>query len=367
MKRYDIISQTSNQMIGHLIGPTGTLKAESHRLTERSVAAQPNNKTSCYRLEACLSQEVGKRTFLATDIHSNVQSIVKLLLYYPDPQKKEIEETFARLQEAGLKPYQLPVTLPYIESFEVTTALGPALALVKPCVQPPEPSTSTRFSRRGKAALSSPQASPVLQTAYADLKVSAVSDKLSIRCLESRICAGIVSDDTDESLENWLLAVVGTIVFVGGAVATTGSIAKGVFVAVLLPILFGYITTPARKQRTRRRQAIIRLSRESRGRTILSLTTALRPRWNRAENAPLVERQLHYSRLSVKEVTVASAFFFFFNGWNLLRAKLTFTFYNHDAPSSRLCLAGSYQEIRWIQRHLLQWAKAEAQAHKSDV
>ncbi|EDX84214.1 hypothetical protein S7335_1911 [Synechococcus sp. PCC 7335] len=363
MKRYDIIHQTSSQMIGHLIKPR-SLKTESLQATERSLTARLNQKTSCYRLEKCLSQEVGKRTFLATDIHSNLQTIVKLLLYYPDPQKKEIEETLLQLQEAGLQPYQLPATLPYIESFEVETALGPALALVKPLVKPyvqtTEQSISTR--KRRKAALSSHQAFPVPQTAYADFKVSAVSDSLSIRCLESRICTGIVAEDAGESLKNWLLAVVGTVTFVGGAVAMTGSIAIGVFVAVLLPLLFECIITLEHKQRTVRRQAIIRLSRKSSGRTFLSLTTALMPKLNgvRKENAPLLESQLHYSRLSVKAVTVAPAFFFFLNDWNLLGAKLTFTFYNHDAPSPCLCVVGSYQEIRWIQRHLLRWAKADS-------
>ena len=358
MKRYAITSQTSDQMIGHLIKPTSSLKTKAHNVTERSIAGQLKEEASCYRLEKCLSQAVGNRTFLATDICSNSKVIVKLLLYCPDPQKKEIEKALKHLTAAGLEPDQLPVTLPYIESFEAETRLGPALALVKPYVQ--SVAQPSRSASRCQAARSQ-QMTPPLQAAYTDFKVSAVSNKLFIQCLESRICEGSVSENARESLENSLLAVVGTIIFVGGTVATTGSVMLGIFVAALLPILFRYITNSKREQRMKS-QAIIRLSQESRGRTFLSLTTALKPRWSSVSqaHAPLIESQLHYSRLSVKEVTVTSAFFFFFNGWNLLGAKLTFTFYNHDAPSSRLCVVGSYQEIRWIQRHLLRWAKADS-------
>jgi len=97
------------------------------------------------------------------------------------------------------------------------------------------------------------------------------------------------------------------------------------------------------------------------GRTHLSLMSVLMPRRNRTGSAdvPPLESKLHYSRLSVKAVTVAPAFFFFSDGWNISGAKLTFTFYNHDAPSSRLCVVGTYREIRWIHRHLLQWAKPD--------
>ncbi|MBE9064753.1 hypothetical protein [cf. Phormidesmis sp. LEGE 11477] len=392
MKRYDIARQTSEPMIGHLIKPTASFKAgvapavsqppasqspvgqsPAGRLTANQLTASPSSAnrpeaTPCYRLEKRLSQEVGKRTFLATDIHSNAAVIVKLLLYCPDPQEEEIEAARLQSQETSLHTYQLPVTLPYLDSFETETALGVALALVKPYVHQsatPQP-ISTRSTRKVRPATATrsqtaarSQVTATPQTAYADFKVKSSSDKISIQCLESRIWAGIVSDDTNNGLEYWLLAVVGTIAFVGGTVATTGSIGLGIVVAALLPILFRYATRPKRDRRTKR-QAIVRLSNESQGRTFLSLTTALMPKRNRIGqvNAPPLESKLHYSRLSVKDVTIAPAFFV--NGQNLSGAKLTFTFYNHDAPSPRLCIVGSYQEIRWIHRHLLRWAKADS-------
>ena len=367
MKRYDIISQTTEPMIGHFIKPIGSRRVDALNATDRAIVdqsiANQLEEAPCYRLDECLDREVGKRTFLATDVRSNLQVVVRLLLYYSDPQEKEIEESLLHSQGASSQTDQSFTMLPYTASFEVETFLGTALALVKPYVLPVAQQPPTRRCRTTTPLL--PQVAAPPQIAYADFKVSAVPDRLLIQCLESRICAGIVFDDIENRLENWLLAIAGTIVFVGGTVATTGSIASGIIVAALLPVFFKHITTSRKTYKTKR-QAIIRLSSESRGRTFLSLTTALLPQSTgaRKENTLSIESQLHYSRLSVKDVTVAPAFFFFFRSWHLFGAKLTFTFYNHDAPSPRLCVVGSYKEIQWIRRHLSQWVQT-AQVHKS--
>ncbi len=360
-------SQTTSQMIGQLIEPVSVLKTESLE-TE---AGEFRQKRPCYRLEKLLDREVGKRTFLATDVHSSMPVVIKLLLYCPDPQEKEIEDTLLQQQETGVQTYELSSMLSYLDSFEVETALGIALVLVKPYSHQSAIHQSvahhstghrsrTAQMRRSAAASTSRRVTVTPQTTYADFRIKSVADKFSVQFLESRICVGIIPDQgISDRLEIWLLAIVGTIIFVGGAVAITGSTGLGIAIAMLLPILFRRITTPKRDRRTVRRQATVRLSNELNGRTFLSLTSALMPRRDRAGkiNASPIESKLHYSRLSVKSVTVAPAFFVFSNGYNLFGAKLTFTFYNHDAPSSGLCVVGSYQEIRWIHRHLLQWAK----------
>lgn len=369
-------------MVGQLIGPVAKLDEEAHR------AGNIGQGMPCYRLEKLLSREVGKRTFLATDVRSNARVSIKLLLYCPDPQEKEIEA--AQTQQRNTQPYELSAMLPYLTSFEVETTLGACLALVKPYADQTSVSpqylsgqssvyrsNSSSEVQRITATPTSQQASVTPQTAYADFRVQSSAERFSLRCPKSRICEGIVADeprDRVEVLAVWLLAILGTVVFVGGTVAFTGSIALGVVIATLLPVLFRPLITPSHAPRTPYRagyrtgprtayyrtaqeQAIIRLSRESKGRTHLSLTTASMPRSAvaGAANAP-IESRLHYSRLSVKAVTIAPAFFF--DGWKLSGAKLTVTFYNHDAPSSRLCIIGTYQEIRWIHRHLLQWSKA---------
>ncbi len=380
MNRYDtasrIVSQAAEQMIGQLIEPAATFKAG----LLKTEADEFTQKTPCYRLEKLLGREVGKRTFLATDVHSNAQVVIKLLLYCPDPQEKEIEDTSSRQADADSQIYELSAMLPYLDSFEVETELGIALALVKlyshqstacqstACQSTVHQSTvhqSTNRSSSSQAqrifsAAASREVTVAPQTAYADFRIKSAPDKFSIQCLESRICEGIVSEpDAGESLASWLLAVLATITFVGGTVAATGSVGLGLVVAALLPIFFRLITMPKRNQRTTRKQAIIRFGRELNGRTSLSLTTALMSKRDRTGkvNASPTESKLHYSRLSVKNVTIAPAFFFFLGGWNLSGAKLTFTFYNHDAPSSRLCVVGSYQEIRWIHHHLLRWSR----------
>ncbi|MGB3789053.1 MAG: hypothetical protein WA949_13665 [Phormidesmis sp.] len=370
MNRYDtasqIVSQAAEQMIGQLIEPAAAFKTALLK-TEAGASTQ---KTPCYRLEKLLDREVGKRTFLATDVHSNAQVVIKLLLYCPDPQEKEIEEASSRRPDADSQIYDLSAMLPYLDSFEVETELGIALALVKPYSHQSVAHQSTARQSINRAnssqvqrivsAAASREVTIAPQTAYADFRIKSAPDKFSIQCLESRICEGIVSErDAGKSLANWLLAILATITFVGGAVAATGSVGLGIVVAALLPIFFRLVTAPKRDQRTTRKRAIIRFGRELNGRTSLSLTTALMSKRDRTGkvNASPTESRLHYSRLSVKNVTIAPAFFFFLGGWNLSGAKLTFTFYNHDAPSSRLCVVGSYQEIRWIHRHLLQWSR----------
>lgn len=381
MKRHDtanpVVGSTIGPLAGQLIKPVVDIEAEAHKKDKTSKA------TPCYRLEKLISREVGKRTFLATDIYTDAQVVIKLLLYCPDPQENEIEAAIAQQKESGLQPYELSTMLPYLTSFEVETTLGIGLALVKPYVhQSPDRQPNRQLGLQTpsvrRSVICQPDSTEVQhivatptpqqigtkgsaesKTAYADFRVTFAPDRLSIRFLESRVCEGI-SDDAEDSAEGWLMAVLGTVIFVGGTVAITGSIVLGIVIAALLPIVYRQVFTPKHASTTTRKQAIIRLSRESKGRTFLSLTTALMSKQGRAGNTTVspIESKLHYSRLSVKTVTVAPTFFL--DGWKIFGAKLTFTFYNHDAPSSRLCVAGTYQEIRWIQRHLLQWAKPDS-------
>ncbi len=381
MKRHDTFSSmaeptsgpevepTIGSLVGHLLRPIAEPSGAVHR-EDATCEGTPG-----YRLEQLLSREAGKRTFLATDIRTDAQVLIKLLLYCPDPQENEIDAALIRQEGNGLQPYELSAMLPYLSSFEVETSLGMGLALVKPYMssagirQPETRQPETRQPGMSQSGLSevqhivapptAQQSSVVPRTAYADFRVKSSSDQLSIQFLESRVCAGIVADEEGDRIEDWLLTVLGTVVFVGGTVAMTGSIMLGVIVAGLLPILFKRAVTQ-RGPKTSREQSVIRLKRGPMGRTYLSLVTVLMPSRNRIGGVSLpLESKLHYSRLSVKTVTVAPAFFFFSDRWKISGAKLTFTFYNHDAPSSRLCIVGTYQEIRWIHRHLLQWAKPD--------
>ncbi len=377
MKRYDTFSSiaeptsgpkvepTIGSLIGYLLRPIAEPSADVHRENDTYEG------TLGYRLEQLLSREAGKRTFLATDIHSDAQVLVKLLLYCPDPEENEIEAALIRPEGNGLQPYELSAMLPYLTSFEVETPLGMGLVLVKPYaslprIRQPKPRQSgmSRFgSSEGQNIVATPAAqrsSVVPRTVYADFRIKSSSDQISIQFLESRVCAGMADEESDR-IEDWLLTVLGTVIFVGGTVATTGSIGLGLIVSGLLPILFRQVVTQ-RSPKISQKQAIVRLKRGTLGRTHLSLMSVLMPRRNRTGSAHVspLESKLHYSRLSVDAVTVAPAFFFFSDRWKISGAKLTFTFYNHDAPSSRLCIVGTYQEIRWIHRHLLQWAKLDS-------
>lgn len=379
-----------------------------------------DKQTSCahYRLEKLLASEVGKRTFLATALspYTNCpvgslqesQVIIKLLLFGPDlPAEEYLEPTNAI-------PFELPVSLPYLESFEVETPLGEGLVLVKPyadvyrsnthyshthCSQRGLPAkqaaipsvgsankSSTAFSKgsskafthqsdrtqRSSQKLSSrrfslpttPTASqPLTHSTYSVFRIRQTPQKLEVRCPESRISEGLISTDTDatrtESVELWLSIFLALVVFVGGSVAITGSIWVGVAIAAILPLLFHLLVG---KRDQANHIAILRITDESEGRAFVSLMTVNRP--TREQNGNLnsspAQSKLHASRLSIKDVKVSYTLRLV-PRQSPLMTQVSFTFHNPSVHCRRLRIVGSYQEMRWLSCHFAQWGHMRTQ------
>lgn len=270
------------------------------------------------------------------------------------------------------------VMLPYLDSFEVETPLGAGLALVKLCTLPtdsslttPAPATTNRRSANPRAARTSTHRRPTYKPAtsvtrwprmsHADIKVRATPDKIEVRCIASRIREGkIVPTSASpfvDRLETWLVITLATFGFVGGAVISTGSIAFGIFVAAILPLLFHQLTAP---KAIPRQQAILRFSCASGGQTFLSLTTLVMPprtKTGHSAGSP-TQSKLHSSRLSIRTVKITPALVLG-HGLNPIGAEIVFTFYNCNAQGcDRLRIVGSYAEMRWLSQHLANWSSA---------
>ena len=344
-----------------------------------------------YRITKLLSQEVGKRTFLATEECSQSQVIVKLLLFSPDLAE---EEAALAEQQTTLSAYELPAHLPYLESFEASTPLGEGLVLIKSYAevstnssqdlsQMParhlslvsNESSSTQMRRRSdspvqqqtvqqqSASYTAPATVSTVhpQFAYKSIRINTTPQKLQVQFPESYVHTGLLASDIDsktptETVEMWLLTTLGTVVFVGGVVASTGSILAGIVVAALLPVLYRALVGPPTK---RNRVAKLRVTSEPDGRAFISLTSMGKPtrdRTGRIHSSP-TESKLHGSRHSIKSVKVSTTVMIS-SDINPLKAKLSFTFHNQNWHSQSLSIVGSYAEIRWLSHHLSEWGRA---------
>ncbi|MGD1896540.1 MAG: hypothetical protein ACFB16_06250 [Phormidesmis sp.] len=372
-------------------------QSTQYQSTEDKIAKDSRQKEqtqprSRYRIDRLVGQEVGKRTFLATDLNSYNRVVLKLVLFCPDLTVEEKEQTVIQ-QESTLGNYELPACFPYLESFEAETALGAGLILVKPYVETHQALRQHRrrasyapFSRNSDIASKQhvrppsknhrsprPQSySPAhnAQRAYGAFKVRSTQQKLEVQFPAIRVREGLKplgSESSETKLtptqkaELYLSVILCTVVFVGGTVIATGSILASVAVAALLPLFFQKRSNPHDTQRV----ATLRLTSESDGRTILSLTTMLPPVKDRRgqPNGSPRESTLHGSRLSVKSVKISSTFALslgqnpFQNPFqNPLKAELSFTFHNLNTRTERIRIIGSYQEIRWLSQYLAQWS-----------
>lgn len=324
-----------------------------------SVSEQPIR----YRLDRLVGQDIAKRTFLATELRSHTQVVLKLILFCPDLEAEEA--MLATTTVPGF--FETDIDLPYLESFEVETAIGAGLMLVKPYVTASAvTNTSSSLSSQTQPLQMQPlqmqsshlpTATPYRQLAYSTFRVRPTAEKIEVQCLASSVQEGLTGAEAEDglldSLETWVAIIIGTVVFVGGIMVVTGSLPAALVVAAMLPILF-YALTGAEKESDR--IAILRLTSASEGRTFAALTTMKRPVRNRLGKVNSVpdSSKLHYSRLAIKNVKVSPTLVLSL-GKNPLIAQLSFTFHNHDAPCKRLSIVGTYAEMRWLAHHLSQW------------
>ncbi|MEM6869168.1 MAG: hypothetical protein AAF528_12400 [Cyanobacteria bacterium P01_C01_bin.121] len=344
-----------------------------------SAATADGSEGPRYRITKLLSQEVGKRTFLATEEVSQSQVVVKLLLFCPDMA----EEEASLAQQDSLPSYELPAHLPYLESFEASTPLGDGLVLIKSYAEDPESlqqlvrhsavatgASSGDCTRRHsdspqnkqpsqKAAAAVPTVHP--QFAYGAMRISAMPEKLLVQFPESYVHSGLIASEDNsqtptEAVEMWLLIFLGLVIFVGGVVAVTGSILSGIVVAALLPVLYRVLVGPPKR---RARIAKLRVTSETDGRAFISLTSMrlpIRDRYGRVNSGPS-ESKLHGSRLSIKTVKVSPKLMLS-PDLNPIKAQLSFTFHNQNWHSKNLNIVGSYAEIRWLSHHLAEWGRS---------
>ncbi len=402
MKRKDMKRKNETaQMIGHIIRPNIYPAIKTHHSVEScqqplsqitlSQALEPGsgqvvefstNNVPHYRITRLLGQEIGKRIFLATEEHTCSQVVIKLLLFCPDIEEDSLQ------QQSSTSAYEPAVNLPYLSSFEVNTPLGEGIILVKPCtdaqllatdqsvpLQPRSHQHQQTHQRRGfssnqpslrRTTTTNPTHTP--RYTYSKLKVRVTRQKLEIQLPESYVREGLVAYDTSgpmltKQVEMWLIVVLCTVVFVGGTVASTGSILAGIIVAALLPLLYRAI---ARPPATNRRVAKIRITNEPDGRTFLSLTSTKAPtrgfstesqrdRYGHINSAP-VESKLHGARLSIKAVKVSPTIILT-SDLNPIKAQLSFSLHNQNWHSQNLRIVGTYAEIRWLSHHLSQWGR----------
>jgi len=338
-------------------------------LDRRIVAGSANTSEGLcprYRITKLLGQEIGKRTFLAREESSQSQVVIKLLLFCPDIAE---EEAALAEQQNKLPPYELPAYLPYIESFEASTPLGDGLILVKAYTEKAY-AEEVRLSADGSGPASNNATDPTVHPrfAYGRMRVKVTAQKLQAQFPESYVRSGLSPSASNKTptafVEMWLLIVLGTVVFVGGVVATTGSILAGVVIAALLPVLYQTLWGSPPK---RARIAKLRITSEPDRRAFISLTSVgmpIRDRTGRINGAP-TNSYLHGSRLSIKSVKVSPTLEFS-SGINPIKAKLSFTFHNHNWHSQSLSIVGSYAEIQWLSRHLSDWGRDRTASPKEN-
>lgn len=82
-----------------------------------------------YRIRSLLGRQVGRRTFLATDLDTQTSVVLKLLLFGPDFTWEDFK-LFER-EAAILKELDHPAIPRYLDSFDINTELGNGFVLVQ--------------------------------------------------------------------------------------------------------------------------------------------------------------------------------------------------------------------------------------------
>ena len=86
-----------------------------------------------YQIKSLLGRQTGRRTFLAIDLQTNSDVVIKLLLFGPDFTWEDLK-LFEREAEV-LKSLAHPAIPQYLDSFELETELGKGFALVQTYIQ----------------------------------------------------------------------------------------------------------------------------------------------------------------------------------------------------------------------------------------
>lgn len=194
------------------------------------------------------------------------------------------------------------------------------------------------------------------RTVRADFQVRSTPQIIEVQFSQHRIreclVASVPEGEPTRTAVFYALVVLTTIVFVGGAVALTGSIVFGVIVAALLPGFYVLITT-SKSNKLYGRKAILKLVHTPDGRLLLTLLSASKSQSSRPASDPL-STTLHISQMPVH--SVQSGPIILLSETNPFCHQVSFTLMGTQSHRpNQLRITGSRQEIRWLCRHLEWW------------
>lgn len=397
MKNNDRTAIKLDPLLGQILRPVAAQSLKTKALDSYPTCT-PQNSPS-YRLEKLISQQAGKRTFLAIETHSKTKFVVELVLFGPDFSKETIQPPVDKFRtplcsaNASQNPTLALEQQPYLNSFEVETSIGAGFAMVQPypgnihAISALRNIVSSRpVSRKDPTVdLTTPVSSPLTaepyqlnlslpyrrhytrtpQMSFGDFKIRTTPDQLEIHCAQHRIRENLAQTPVPAlgGIELGALTVLLTVVFVGGSVALSGSIFLGILIAAVLPIPLRLVAFPP--PQVTNRKAILRLTKsENRSKYPARLSLTTLPRQQRKLTAwgtvPPTESKLHFSQVTVSAVKQSLVL--------SLSSKTGFICYqvsflmsdryplNHRPNLKQLRITGTYSEIRWLSHHLSQWS-----------
>lgn len=195
------------------------------------------------------------------------------------------------------------------------------------------------------------------QLSLADLQISPTSYSLEIKFSLNRVRGNLMSTAiraraNDKSTRLTLLSVVGMALFVGGSVMLTGSAMFGMIVAVILPVLFWFVTLSEKP--TANDEAKLRLVNAPNGRTLLSLSAASVGQHDLKNS---VKNSVYIANLPVRLFSAKTTL----NG-----GQVSFTVYPDDPRiGDQIHIVGSRKEVRWLHARIAQWSQGNSMSMQS--
>ena len=190
----------------------------------------------------------------------------------------------------------------------------------------------------------------------ADFKVRSATQVFEVQFSQHRLrehLAVTIPQSEQSEVALYALVALSTLVFVGGAVALTGSVVFGLVVAALLPGFYALITA-TKNNRFCRQKAILKLTHTPDGHLLLTLMTT--PKRRAVHPAASAITTIHLSQAPVHAIQSGPTMML--SETSLFCHQVNFTLLG---PQSRrlnqLRIAGSRQEIRWLCRHLEAWGQ----------
>ncbi len=107
------------------------------------IGTKLNNR---YQIQSLLGRQIGRRTFLATDLEVQIPVVVKLLLFGPDFTWEDFK-LFER-EAITLKSLDHPAVPKYLDYFELETELGKGFALIQTYIDAPSLETTIQDGRK---------------------------------------------------------------------------------------------------------------------------------------------------------------------------------------------------------------------------